>query len=128
MAVKTILIVDNEQYIQEIVQIALETVGDWQVITASSGREGLQKAEIEQPDAILLDVMMPGMDGTATFQQLQANPLTQGIPVLFLTAKIQGSDHDRYNALGVAATIPKPFDPLQLPQQISQALGWNFAA
>lgn len=125
MTAKCILVIDNEYYIQEVVQIALETIENWQVVTASSGAEGILKAEKKQPDVILLDVMMPDMDGATTFQKLQANPLTQKIPVLLLTAKIQTADQNRYQALGVQATIPKPFDPLQLPTQIADVLGWQ---
>jgi CheY-like chemotaxis protein len=77
MAMKRILVVDNEDYIQEATQISLETMAGWQVMTAGSGREGLLKAAAEQPDAILLDFMMPEMDGLTTFQQLQANPSTK---------------------------------------------------
>ncbi|ABW28471.1 response regulator receiver domain protein [Acaryochloris marina MBIC11017] len=116
---------DNELYIQEVVQIALETINNWRVVTASSGAEGLLKAEKERPDAILLDMMMPDMDGATTFQKLQANPVTQTIPVLLLTAKIQTADQKRYQAMGVHSTIAKPFDPLQLPTQIADVLGWQ---
>lgn len=125
MTAKCILVVDNELYIQEVVQIALETIKNWRVVTASSGAEGLLKAEKERPDAILLDMMMPDMDGATTFQKLQANPVTQTIPVLLLTAKIQTTDQKRYQAMGVHSTIAKPFDPLQLPTQIADVLGWQ---
>lgn len=125
MAHKHILIIDNEPYIQEVAQICLETVAGWQVSAASSGQEGLVKAATEQPDAILLDVMMPDMDGPTTFQHLQANPATQQIPVILLTAKVQASDRQRYEAIGMRAVIAKPFEPLQLAAQISQALGWG---
>lgn len=122
---KHILVIDNEPYIQEIAQICLRTVAGWHVSTASSGQEGMTKAAAAQPDAILLDVMMPDMDGVATFQALQDNPTTQLIPVILLTAKVQASDRQRYAELGVKATIAKPFDPLQLAAQVSAALGWN---
>ena len=125
MTTKRILVVDNEQYIREVAQICLETVADWQVITASSGSEGLTKAEVEQPDAILLDVMMPDMDGVTTFKKLQANAATQNIPVILLTAKIQASDRRRYAELGMKAVIAKPFNPLQLAGQVAEALGWS---
>lgn len=125
MTAKRILVIDNEQYIQEVAQICLETVTDWQVLTASSGREGLLIAEKQQPDAILLDVMMPDMDGLTTFKNLQANPATQQIPVVLLTAKVQASDLRRYAELGMKATIAKPFNPLQLADQVAQSLGWN---
>ncbi|MEM8807051.1 MAG: response regulator, partial [Cyanobacteria bacterium P01_G01_bin.38] len=112
MAPKQILIIDNEPYIQEVAQISLETVGGWAVLTADSGAAGIATAEKMQPDGILLDVMMPDMDGVATFQALQANPVTQEIPVILLTAKVQAADRRRYEDLGIRATIAKPFDPL----------------
>jgi CheY-like chemotaxis protein len=121
---KRILVIDNEPYIQEVTQISLETVASWEVLTAGSGKEGLAVAEREQPDAILLDVMMPDMDGPTTFKQLQNNPLTRRIPVILLTAKVQDSDRRRYQEMGMTATIAKPFDPLQLAGQISEVLGW----
>ncbi len=121
---KRILVIDNEPYIQEVTQISLETVAGWEVLTAGSGKEGLVVAAREQPDAILLDVMMPDMDGPTTFQQLQNNPLTCQIPVILLTAKVQDSDRRRYEEMGMTTTIAKPFDPLQLARQVAEALGW----
>jgi CheY-like chemotaxis protein len=123
--IKRILVIDNEEYIQEVAKICLETVASWQVITAGSGSEGISKAETEQPDAILLDVMMPNMDGITTFGKLQANSATQNIPVILLTAKIQASDRDRYSELGIKNAIAKPFDPLKLANQIAEALNWH---
>lgn len=125
MTAKRILVIDNEKYIQEVAQICLETVANWEVLTASSGHEGLVVAEKQQPDAILLDVMMPDMDGLTTFEQLQSHPATKHIPVILLTAKVQLSDRRRYAELGIKATIAKPFNPLQLAGQVAQALGWN---
>lgn len=125
MTNKRILVIDNEEYIREVAQICIETVANWTVITAGSGREGLSKAELEQPDAILLDVMMPDMDGIATFEKLKANPLTQKIPVILLTAKVQASDRRRYAEMGLKAAIAKPFNPLQLASQVAEALGWS---
>jgi CheY-like chemotaxis protein len=125
MTVKRILVVDNEQYIQEVAKVCLETVAGWEVLLASSGEECLRQAEVEQPDAILLDVMMPNMDGITTFQKLQDNPATQLIPVIFLTAKIQSSDRNRYAQMGVKSAIAKPFNPLELAGQIATTLGWQ---
>lgn len=128
MTVKRILVIDNEPYIQEVTKICLETVAEWEVWTASSGQEGLSIAATQQPDAILLDVMMPDMDGLTTFQKLRANPATQAIPVILLTAKIQTSDRHRYAELGLSAAIAKPFNPLELADQIASFLGWNLEA
>lgn len=125
MKTKRILVVDNEQYIQEVTKVCLETVAGWEVVTASSGQEGIKQAEACQPDAILLDVMMPDMDGIATFEKLQGNPSTRGIPVILLTAKIQASDRRRYSQLGMVTAIAKPFNPLELAGQVATALGWN---
>jgi CheY-like chemotaxis protein len=125
METKRILVVDNEQYIQEVIQVCLETVASWEVLLASSGQECLNQAAIKQPDAILLDVMMPDMDGITTFQKLQNNPATQHIPVILLTATLQSSDHHRYAQLGLTAAIAKPFDPLKLSEQVASALGWT---
>lgn len=125
MPKKRILVVDNEQYIQEVAKICLETVAGWEVVTANSGMEGITKAETNQPDAILLDVMMPDMDGIATFEKLQANPATKAIPVILLTAKIQATDRRRYAQMGMATAIAKPFNPLELAGQIAAALNWH---
>lgn len=122
---KRILVVDNEPSIQEVAQICLETVAGWEVSIAGSGLEGLATAEREQPDAILLDVMMPDMDGLDTFSRLQANPITKAIPVILLTAKVQTTDRQNYRKLGIRSTIAKPFSPLELAQQIATTLGWK---
>ena len=120
-----ILIIDDEDDIREVAALSLETVADWEVEVASSGAQGLEKAIVSQPEAILLDVMMPGMDGPTTFRELRKNPATAHIPVLLLTAKVQNSDQRRFSDLGVEAVLFKPFDPLTLSAQISQVLGWN---
>ena len=122
---RKILIIDDEDDIREVAALSLETVAGWEVIKASSGAQGVARAAEHRPDAILLDVMLPGMDGPATFRELRRNPDTAGIPVLLLTAKVQGNDQRRFADLGVEAVLFKPFDPLMLPSQISDALGWN---
>ncbi|MHB1022011.1 MAG: response regulator [Acidobacteriaceae bacterium] len=122
---RRILIIDDEDDIRQVAALSLETVAGWEVFTANSGMQGIEKAAAEKPDAILLDVMMPQMDGPTTFQQMQQNPETSGIPVLLLTAKVQGVDQRRFANLGVAAVLFKPFDPLTLAEQISAVLGWT---
>jgi CheY-like chemotaxis protein len=119
------LIIDDEDDIREVAGLSLEATRDWQILTASSGRQGIKVAAAEKPDAILMDVMMPEMDGPTTFKQLQLNPETQGIPVVLLTAKVQGVDQRRFAGLGVAGILFKPFDPLELAQQLADALGWR---
>jgi CheY-like chemotaxis protein len=120
-----ILIVDDEEDIREVAALSLETVAGWEVLTASSGAQCLARAIEHRPDAILLDVMMPGMDGPTTFRELRKNPATARIPVLLLTAKVQGSDQRRFADLGVEAVLFKPFDPLTLSTRIAAALGWK---
>ncbi len=119
---KRILIIDDEDDIREATQVCLEVIGEWEVLTASSGREGLAIAAVEKPDVILLDVMMPDMDGLTTFEKLRANPDTQNIPVVFLTAKTQPAEQRQLTKLNVAAVINKPYDPFNLSEQITQVL------
>jgi len=122
---RRILIIDDDDDIREVAALTLEMVAGWNVVTANSGANGIRKAQEENPDAILLDVMMPGMDGPTTFQEMQKIPEVAKIPVILLTAKVQGADQKRFAALGVAAILFKPFDPLTLAQQMSDALGWQ---
>lgn len=122
---RRILIIDDEDDIRQVAALSLETIAGWDVIVASSGAQGLLRAEEHQPDAILLDVMMPGMDGPSTFRELRKNPATAKIPVMLLTAKVQGPDQRRFADLGVEAVLLKPFDPLTLAAQMSQVLGWE---
>ena len=125
MSAKRILIIDDESDIREVAQMSLETVSGWQVLTAESGDEGITRAKQEKPDAILLDAMMPSMDGPATFQKLQADPSTKQIPVIMFTAKVQPADRKRFADLGVKDVIAKPFDPMKLGSQIAAILGWS---
>ena len=120
-----ILIIDDEDDIREVASLSLQTVAGWEVIVANSGAQGVARAAEQRPDAILLDVMMPGMDGPTTFRELRKNPATARIPVVLLTAKVQGTDQRRFADLGVEAILFKPFDPLTLAGQISSALGWS---
>jgi CheY-like chemotaxis protein len=124
MAPKRILVVDDEDSIREIAALSLQAVGGYDVVTADSGADCLQQAAAHQPDAILLDVMMPDMDGPTTFRTLQSDARTKEIPVVLLTAKVQASDHRRFAELGVAAVLAKPFDPIALPHQVADVLGW----
>lgn len=124
---RRILIIDDEDDIREVAALSLEATAGWEIVAASSGTEGMKAAADprNRPDAILMDVMMPGMDGPTTFRQMQLNPEISTIPVLLLTAKVQGVDQRRFADLGVAGVLFKPFDPLTLAQQISYALGWK---
>ena len=125
MTNKCILIIDDEEDIREIARICFETVGDWQVSTAKSGSEGLIYAQSKQPDAILLDMMMPEMDGFKTLVKLRTNQLTMNIPVIFLTAKYNLLESGKFAQLEVKGIIPKPFEPMTLAQQVEQLLNLN---
>jgi len=125
MAEQRILIIDDEEDIREVAQVSLEAVGGYEVLTAASGREGLETARAEQPDAILLDWMMPDMDGPATFEELRGDATIRDIPVVMLTAKVQAADRRRLAELGVSAVLPKPFEPMKLAEQVADALGWD---
>jgi CheY-like chemotaxis protein len=117
-----ILLVDDDDDIREIATISLEAVGGWQVSAASSGAEGIATAIAGSPDAILLDVMMPDMDGPTTFRRLQDDAQTRDIPVIFLTAKAHTADRQRLEQSGVAGLLTKPFDPMTLSAEVAAIL------
>jgi CheY-like chemotaxis protein len=125
MATKRILVIDDEDGIREIIQICLEAAAGWEVVTAASGSEGLADAQTTQPDAILLDVMMPDMDGPTTFRLLQANVMTRHIPTILLTAKAKISEQQQFIDLGVTGVITKPFKAQDLVNQIRKILKWQ---
>lgn len=118
MTIRTVLLVDDEEDIRTIGQICLTRVGGWVTFLAANGEDALRIAAVERPDVVLLDVMMPEMDGPTVLARLRANPLTAGIPVVFLTAKVQRGDLGHYVALGARGAIPKPFDPMRLPHEV----------
>lgn len=125
MPARRILVIDDEDDIREVVQVSLQLVGGWDVILARTGAEGLAAAAAQQPDAILLDATMPGLDGPAVFERLRTNSTTRHIPVILLTAQVQTAERRRFAELGMTYLIAKPFDPLRLPGQIADALGWS---
>lgn len=125
MPSKSILVIDDDPDIREITQLTLETFGGWEVTTAGSGQEGVAMAAAQHPDAILLDVMMPGMDGHMTLDQLRTQVETESIPVVLLTAKVLPADQREFAAWGVAGLVAKPFDPVSLSSQVAECLGWK---
>ena len=125
MSHKRILIIDDEDDIREVATLALETVGDFEVITADCGQAGLVSAHQLRPDLILLDMMMPGIDGPATFLRLQDSEDTRSIPVVFLTAKVQSGDRRKLSELGALGIIAKPFDPMRLADDVAAMAGWS---
>jgi CheY-like chemotaxis protein/HPt (histidine-containing phosphotransfer) domain-containing protein len=121
--IETVLIVDDDASIRCIAEISLAEVGKWQVILADSGKKALEVLATNKPDLILLDVMMPGMDGLALFGIIKTMNEYKDTPVIFITAKVQNDEVQGYRKLGAAGVIPKPFDPMQLPTQILSILG-----
>ncbi|WP_416674742.1 response regulator [Egbenema bharatensis] len=120
---KQILIIEDEDHIREVVQTCLQELGGWKVAEAASGVEGLMRITEQLPDAILLDLMMPEMDGFEFLERLNGQ-FEGSIPVVLLTAK-PNVKQSQLVQLGVIKTIAKPFNPLSLPHQIAEALGWE---
>lgn len=113
-----ILHIEDEADILEIARLALEEVGGLSVTSAGSGHQGLELAKRTAPDLILLDVMMPGLDGPSTLRALREAPETAAVPVVFMTAKVQSSEIERFKALGALGVITKPFDPMTLADEV----------
>ena len=113
-----VLIIDDDRDIRTVARLSLSLVGAMDVIEASSGRDGVRMALVEQPDVILLDMMMPGMDGLATLAALRAQPVNAKTPVILLTAKAAAIDMKRLAALGAAGLLIKPFDPRTLADRV----------
>lgn len=118
MKAMKVMIVDDDEDIRLICELAIRRIGKWDVVVAASGEEALALAQSEGPDVILLDVMMPGIDGPTTLARLRDRPETRKIPVVFLTAKAQQREVDRYMALGATGVISKPFDIIKLADEI----------
>lgn len=121
MSSKRILLIDDEQSIGLVIQVSLSQLENWTVFIANTSADGLRQAEAEKPNAILLDLMMPEMDGFTLLKKLKENPETSDIPVILLTAKVQPTS---YNQSDLAGILSKPFDPLTLANQISEILDW----
>lgn len=123
MIMKKILLIDDEADIREVASLTLATMGDFEVFEAADGYTGVKIAAAVQPDVVLLDVMMPEIDGPATLALLRAGADTQGIPIIFMTAKVQASDKRRLSELGALGIISKPFDAMTLADEVSSILG-----
>jgi two-component system, OmpR family, response regulator len=117
---KTILYVEDDKDIQTIGKMTLETFGNLNVVICNTGKEALEKIKDAKPDLVLMDVMMPEMDGITAMLELQKDPEVSEIPVIFMTAKAQVHEVEKYNKMGVAGVIIKPFDPVQLYPQICE--------
>lgn len=128
MTARTVLVVDDDDSIREIAEISLQLVGGMHVLTASGGVEALETLEqtrTQLPDVVLMDVMMPDMDGLTTFRHMQADPDIRHIPVILVTAKVQVGDRQVWDGLAISGVISKPFDPMTLAEQVGQMLGWD---
>lgn len=118
-----LLLVDDEPTNLQVLRHVLQE--DYRLLFATDGAKALDIARRQQPDLVLLDVMMPGMDGLTTFARIHENPETANIPVILLTAKARPGSRQDWEGLPVSGVISKPFDPMNLPGQIQQLLGWE---
>ena len=116
----SIIMIEDEPDIQTVARMALEAVGGYQVEVFNSGEEAVQGIDSKQPDLILLDVMMPGMDGPTTLQELRKKPAFANTPIVFMTAKVQPQEVQSYIDLGAMDVISKPFDPMKLSDQVRE--------
>lgn len=117
-ALKTVLYVDDEPDIREVVQMSLSLVEGLDIHTCESGARALEVLPALLPDLVLLDVMMPGMDGPSTLTRMRSTPALAHLPVVFVTAKAMPQEVARFKEMGAVAVIAKPFDPMQLGQQV----------
>ncbi len=117
-ALQRVLYADDEPDIRQIVQLALGLLPSVTAYTADGGQQAIEMASELRPDLVVLDVMMPDLDGPGTLQRLREDPLLKGIPVIFMTAKAMPQEVARFRAMGAAGVIAKPFDPMQLGKQV----------
>lgn len=120
---KRILLIEDEPDIRTIASVALKNIGGFDIEACESGQEALELLQTFKPDLVILDVMMPGMDGPTTLHEIRKFETLQKLPVIFMTAKVQSQEVNEYMALGVSGVISKPFDPITLPQEIRDI--WN---
>jgi len=121
----TVLVVDDDLDILDLVQLALENLHGWNVLTADGGSAAIELCREHQPDVVLLDIMMPTMDGLQAYEHLQADPATSSIPVILFTAKGRAGMWRSADTSGIRGMIPKPYDPMGLGGQIVEILGWQ---
>jgi len=115
-----ILYVEDEPDIAQVARLALETVGGFTIEACENGKIALEKGPAFKPDLVLMDVMMPEMDGPTALKEMQSMPEMKDVPVIFMTAKVQPVEIAEYKALGAVDVIPKPFDPMTLAEQVKQ--------
>ncbi|MBD2337915.1 response regulator [Calothrix sp. FACHB-156] len=125
ISAKSILLIDDEVYVREMIELCLQDVAGWNVIIADSLLEGLQKAGLNHPDAIVMDVSMYSIDSFKFLSKLKNHPETQAIPVVLLSAKLRWLDTQFLQQYQITGVIPKPFNPLKLHIQIAKILAWD---
>ena len=121
---RQVVLCEDDDDIRELVVMCLELEG-WKVTAVPAGADCVRAVRNRTPDAVLLDVMMPGQDGPATLAQLRADPVAAAVPVVFLTAKNRAREVEQLVALGAVGVISKPFDPLDLARTLAVMLGWS---
>ncbi|MEM8996920.1 MAG: response regulator [Acidobacteriota bacterium] len=117
---KRILLVEDEADIQTVARLALEDIGGFEVAVCASGEEAVERGPAFDPQLILLDYMMPGMDGRGTMEAFRSLPPLRVVPVVFLTARAQLDEVEEYHRLGAIEVIVKPFDPMTLAEQVEE--------
>lgn len=122
MNIQKVMVVDDDDDIRLVAELAIVRIGCWSVVSAASGEEALELARRELPDVILLDAMMPVLDGPSTMLKLREEEATAAIPVIFLTARVQHHEVERYLSLGARGVIRKPFDATALPSEVRRIL------
>lgn len=118
---KTIICIDDEPDILELIKMSLETVGNYNVVAYKSGADALACIQGEEPDLIIIDSMMPDMNGMELLVELRKMDEIKSTPIVFMTARIQPQEKEEYLNLGAIAVIPKPFDPMELASQVKEA-------
>ena len=121
---RRILVVDDDDDVRRLAVMSLARVGGHEVRSVGSGAECLEQLTTERPDVVVLDVMMPVMDGPATLAAIRDSGETHDVPVVFLTAGIVAADMERLRSLPVSGVLHKPFDPLTLPSELAELLHW----
>ena len=122
---KRILVVDDDENIRDLTQLALESVSGWNVLTADGGVAAIEMCREHRPDVVLLDMMMPDIDGLTTFERLQSDERTRDIPVILFTAKGRPGERQPWEQTRIRGMIAKPYNPMTLADQVSELLDWN---